>query len=555
MELTPSDIASVDAGYWATLNEIKLQTGVFSFKNHEYQIEPMSENVRRSCDMKATQGGFTEVRIFKTIHGLRYRLLPQGALYLFPTNDDVQEFSKARFQPLISSNPNAIGQYVKSTDTASLKKVRDAFLYLRGARLSQIVEGEHKESTKLRSIPVDEVTYDEFDLMDEDVAEKARGRMGHSLVKGEHWLSNPTIPDYGIDKVFHKSDQRHWFRKCSFCGKVPPEGADWSWYIDISNGWICAEISFPECVKIRPDGTGYIGCNKCGREAPLWQGNDTAKWVPKAPQNTSYMVGRRWSQLTSVFNDPAEILEDYINPPQGNLGDVVRLRLGLPYIAAEDRLRQSDVFACCSSDMESAVHKGPCAMGVDVGKIKHVIIGARTGKSHYQILKTAQVSNWNDIHDLAKKFNVRSAVIDIRPYEDAARQFQSAEPYKIFLCEYKENTPQGTLYNENTGIVSVARTEIFDATHRLVTIPGQLTLPRESPDMREFAKQLCATAKVLETNKKTKLSVYRYKKLGEEHFRNALNYFYLAASTGRIATVNKYKKKKSGKCKNDYARV
>jgi len=531
-ELTPADIASVDAGYWAVLNDIKLQAGIFSFKDHEYQIEPMCEDVRRTCDMKATQGGFTEIRVFKTLHGLIYKRLPQGALYLFPTNDDVQEFSKARFQPLISSNRNAIGQFVKSTDTASLKRVNDAFLYLRGARLSQVVEGEHKESTKLRSIPVDEVTFDEYDLMEEDVAEKARGRMGHSKVKGEHYLSNPTIPDYGIDKIFQKSDQRHWFRKCS-CGE-----------------FTCAELSFPECVKIRKNGTGYIGCNKCGKELGITPG----EWVAAKPDNAAYMVGRRWSQLTSVFNDPAEILEDYINPPQGNLGDVVRLRLGLPYIAAEDRLRMSDVFGCCGNEMEYATHKGPCAMGVDVGKIKHVIIGLKTGSDQYQVVKTAQLSSWGDIHDLAKKFNVRSAVIDIRPYEDAARQFQSQESYKIFLCEYKENMPQGTLYNQNTGVVSVARTEIFDATHRLVTVPGQLTLPRVSPSMKEFAKQLCATAKVLETNKKTKLSVYRYKKLGEEHFRNALNYFYLAACTGRIATVNKHKKK-TGKCKNDYARV
>jgi len=532
--LTPSDIASVDAGYWAVLNEIKLQSGKFSFKDHEYQIEPMCEDVRRTCDMKATQGGFTEIRVFKTLHGLIYKRLTQGALYLFPTNDDVQEFSKARFQPLIAANRNAIGQYVKSTDTASLKKINTAFLYLRGARLSQVVEGEHKESTKLRSIPVDEVTFDEYDLMEEDVAEKARGRMGHSHIKGEHYLSNPTIPDYGIDKIFQKSDQRHWFRKCS-CGE-----------------WTCAELSFPECVKIRKNGTGYIGCNKCGKELAISPG----EWVAAKPDNTDYMVGRRWSQLTSVFNDPAEILEDYINPPQGNLGDVVRLRLGLPYIAAEDRLRKSDVLSCCGNDMEYASHKGPCAMGVDVGKIKHVIIGIKTGRDKYRIIKTAQLSKWSDIHDLGQKFNVKSAVIDIRPYEDAARQFQAQEKYKIFLCEYKENMPQGTIYNQNTGIVAVARTEIFDATHRMVTTSGVLTVPRRSPSMEEFAKQLCATAKVLEVNKKTKLAVYRYKKLGDEHFRNALNYFYLAADRGHIAVASEYKHtKKVTKCKNEYSRI
>jgi len=47
-----------------------------------------------------------------------------------------------------------------------VRKVRGAFLYLRGARLSQAIEGEHKESSKLRSIPVDCVVFDEYDLID-----------------------------------------------------------------------------------------------------------------------------------------------------------------------------------------------------------------------------------------------------------------------------------------------------------------------------------------------------------------------------------------------------
>jgi len=537
METASPDIdemAGHAAGYWALLNEIKLQGGLFSFKDHEYQVEIMNERFKVSVDIKATQGGFTENYVLKSLHGMIYGYYPSGVLYLFPTNDDVNDFSKSRFRPLIWANRNSIGKYVQDTDTASLKKVRDAFLYLRGARLSQAIEGDHKESTKLRSIPVDCVIYDEFDLMEDDVRAKAQGRMGHSRIQEEHFLSNPTIPDFGIDAMFQESDQRHWHRKCESCRE-----------------FTCAELEFPGCVKIRKDGTGYIGCKKCGKELKIFPG----EWVAACPDRK--IVGRRWSKLTSVFHDPADILEKFNNPPRGNLGDVYRLDLGFAYIAAEDRLRQSDVFGCCGNDIEYASHKGPCAMGVDVGKIKHVIIGIKTGRDRYKIVKTAQLSDWGDIHDLARNFNVKSAVIDIRPYEDAARQFQAQENYKIFLCEYKENMPQGTMYNQNTGIVSVARTEVFDATHRMVTTPGQLTLPRLSPDMKEFAKQLCATAKVLETNKKTKLSVYRYKKLGDEHFRNALNYFYLAADRGHIAVAsdNRFSVKKSGKCKNDYARV
>ena len=192
-------------------------------------------------------------------------------------------------------------------------------------------------------------------------------------------------------------------------------------------------------------------------------------------------------------------------------------------------------------------------MGVDVGKIKHIIIGVRVGK-RFEIIKVIQLSDWNDIHDIARKFHVKSAVVDIRPYEDAARQFQQNEPYKVWLCEYSESTPAGWSYNEKTGIVKVNRTEIFDATHRMVTERGVMSIPRICPETEEFAKQLCATAKVLETNKKTRQSVYRYKKLGDEHYRNALNYFYLAASRSGIVRVGNYKVKQEDVI-SEYARI
>jgi hypothetical protein len=471
--------------------------------------------------MKGTQGGFTEDEVLDSLHGMIHKLLPQGVLYLFPTTDDVGEFSKSRFNPLILANREAIGKYVKSagkgTDTASLKKIHDAFLYLRGARLSQKIS-DVSESSKLKSIPVDRVVFDEIDHMDSSVVGKALGRMGHSKLKQERYLSNPLIPGLGIDAIFSKSDQRHWFRKCG-CGE-----------------WTCAELSFPDCVKIRKDGTGYIGCNKCGKEVLIRDG----EWVPSVRANSDYMHGYRWSQLTSVFNDPAEILSDFSDPPEGNLADVYRLRLGLPYIAAEDRLTEAQVYNCCKPYIMGNSHIGPCAMGVDVGKIKHVVIGARTGDDQYSIVKVAQLSKWEDIHDLANRFNVKSAVVDIRPYEDSARKFQSETRYRTFLCEYKENTPTGTNYNANTGIVSVNRTEIFDTTHRLVTTPGMLSIPRQCPTIDEFAKQMCGAFKVLETNKKTGTSVYRYKG-SNEHYRNAMNYFMLAAAKSKIARVGRQK--------------
>lgn len=536
---TPREIASVDCGYWAVFHKIRLGASRFSFIDHEYQIEPICSNVRRRCYMKGTQGGFTEVEVLRALWSMIYRRLRQGVLYMFPNTDVVREFTKSRFDPLIMANKEAIGKYVKSTskstDTASLKKIHDAFLYLRGARLSQRIS-DVNESIQMSSIPVDRLVFDEVDKMSEEVIAKARGRLGHSKVKDEVYLSNPLIPGQGIDRIFSSSDQRHWFRKCQHC-----------------NQWTCAELFFmdsPErCVGIRKNGTGYIACRNCGREVFIKDG----KWIPQAKSNSDYMHGYRWSHLTSVFNDPAEILKDFSNPPEGNLADVYRLRLGLPYIAAEDRLTEAQVYECCNNDGMPSRHDGPCAMGIDVGDTKHIIIGARTGSEQYTIFKIIALSSWNDIHDLARRFNVKSAVIDMRPFRDTVKKFQKEEPYQIFLCEYSDNPAFLRKWDIKTGVVKDYRTALFDETHRIVITPGMLTIPRQSPEIKEFAKQMCNAYKLLETNKRTGSKQYRYK--GEkEHYRNALNYFLLAASRSRISRIGSSRKTQT-KVISEYSRI
>ena len=551
MDLTNEQLANTSAAYWATINKIKLQSGVFSLHTREYQNEPLCTNVRRMCYMKATQLGFTEMEVLRSLHGLIHGQYPRGVGYYFPTNDDVQEFGKSRFSPLIQSNHNAIGRFVKavgkkSTDTASLKKIGDAFLWLRGARMPRKID-EQSVSTKTSSIPLDRLVFDELDLMaDVDdnftVIGKARGRLRDSELQEECFISNPTTPNFGIDTMFVKSDQRQWFRWCESCGKHTT----------------CAELFFMEdperCVRLRSDGTGYITCKVCGNEVPNFPG----EWVPTCPEKTSYMIGYQLSQLTSVRNDPAEILHEFRNPPEDNLSDIIRLRLGWPHISAENKLRREDVLACCDeSKYPLNSHPGPCVMGLDCMKGKHLIVGARTGSDSFEIYKTAIIrgegmDSWNEIEDICNRFHVKVGVVDIRPYEDMARHFQKKVRFKVWLCEYKETTPLGSIFNPNTKMVSVCRTEIMDTSHRLVITPGNLSLPRRSPAIIEFAKQLCSPFKVEELNKKTKQMVYRYRKTNDpDHFRHCLNYLLLAANKAGI--VRRHKQHRQEVANNNYA--
>jgi hypothetical protein len=514
------DIAAEDAAYWANLNRIKLQGGQWSFDDRPYLQEPMQmptlqrggQAPLRMCAMKGTQLGWTELMVNIVLHGQIHGHYRRGVLYLFPSNNEVSEFSKSRFNPLIAANPTAIGKYVKDTDTANLKNINGSMLYLRGARASIHLEAGNKEAAQLRGLPVDMIVLDELDMMDfDDVIVKVEGRLGDSDVGTSAFISNPTLPDRGIATLYEKSDQRQWFRRCG-CGV-----------------WTCPDEHFPDLVGKRPDGTGYMACKKCGKPTDARIG----QWVPQFRDNSDYMWGYQLSQL------------------------------GKPYVAAEDRLTTVQVLALCGDTPQLDAHKGPCAMGIDVkAHHKNVVIGIRSGRDHFTILRVARVSGgmeaWDDILRMGKRFNVKSCVVDIRPLEDAARSFQKRAKFKTWLCEYRESTPVGTQYHDKTGLVTVNRTEICDTTHRLVTDEKSLSLPAKCPELKQFAIECCNTAKCEVVDKKTKTVIYRYIKLGDkpDDYRHALNYFYLAASGGKVAVVRNdgQRNRRQTHARNEYAR-
>ena len=111
-----------NAFHWITDNGLQLSAGPWTLKGHEYQLGWLEEEAREQCFIKGAQIGASEINVLKTLHGHVFDRYPQGSLYLFPTRDDVKDFSKARFDPLIEANP-FIGAFVRNTDSQNIKRV------------------------------------------------------------------------------------------------------------------------------------------------------------------------------------------------------------------------------------------------------------------------------------------------------------------------------------------------------------------------------------------------------------------------------------------------
>jgi hypothetical protein len=113
-----------------------------------------------------------------------------------------------------------------------------------------------------------------------------------------------------------------------------------------------------------------------------------------------------------------------------------------------------------------------------------------------------------------------------------------ARRYKVFLCDYLEGLTSRPMWDAGKGLVNLNRTELCDATHDLFTGPTLLTIPRRSGEVEPFAKVASNIAEVPLEDPETGSKVYRYRKLGDDHYRHTLNYFYLAAS--KIGVSSEY---------------
>ena len=564
-QIPPEDLAAVSPAYWSSATwspkhgPLILANGAkFSFEGREYLKEYLETTCVEKVSMKATGGGYSECAIVRSIHGMRYGRYPQGVGYYFPTDTDMQDYVKSRFDPLIKANKEMIGKYIKSggkgTDAASLKRIGNSNLYMRGTTMKPTDGGDGaRQSTKATGIQIDRAVLDEVDQMETEIIAKIRNRMGNACVdgiKGFHefeFLGNPSDEDRGVDLLWQGSDKRYWYRYCD-CG-----------------AWTCAEIEFiddPEkCVGFYPDKDerlrynqpiGYIRCTKCGKPIGIRRG----KYIITVP-SVKTRAGFNWSHLTSEYHDPARILRDYRNPPENNFADVMRLDLGLAYSSQDEKLRKENVYNCCSNNGIPQRHDGPCAMGVDNDDNKHVVIGGRTGNERYELFKTCRVDDFEAVYDLVLRFHVKSCVVDIRPNKDSAVRFAkmcSQKGCRVFLCEYKESILQDAVFSDETGIVKCYRTGIFDESHR-VFVNNHIILPRRCAEIDNYAIQCCNCVKHKDIDKRSKQVVYRYKKTGggNDHLRNATNYFLLACKKTGLLKRNYGTNDMEADCIMDYS--
>ena len=261
-------------------------------------------------------------------------------------------------------------------------------------------------------------------------------------------------------------------------------------------------------------------CFKCKAELNPAIG----EWVAKRSSITDKR-GYHYSQLYSQYVDPAEILHQYRTTP--NRQDFFNLKIGIPYVEAQNRLSVQEVLSLCGSEGIVSNDPGPCFMGVDQGKDLHVVIGKKHPQKAGQIIYISIHKDWEELDHLMANFNIARAVVDALPETRNARSFAEKHKGKVFLNFYKGFFKGFYKWDEQNLILICDRTESLDASHHEI-MTGQVILPRLCGIVKEFAQHLHNVAKKLEEEEATGSKRYVYVKLGPDHFRHAFNYEVLA---------------------------
>lgn len=293
--------------------------------------EDMSPNL---VVLKAPQIGLTTLMVIKTFWVAKH--LKKDIIYTLPTQSDVQDMASGKINRIVAQN-QSFKEWVRDHDSVESKQVGDNTIYYRGTF-----------TTKSAMMVASSLNvHDEVDASKQDILEQYETRL-QSQAGGWRWyFSHPSLPDYGVDKYWQISDQKHWFITCPHC--------DESQY-----------LSWPE--SIDKDKREYV-CKAC-KGVLSDDDRRNGKWYAKFPDRefSGYWV----SQLMCPWITAKKILDDFSEKTPEYFYNYV---LGLPYSGGDAKLTQQHLLQNLTGTANVPEKDERVILGIDTGKKLDFVLG------------------------------------------------------------------------------------------------------------------------------------------------------------------------------------
>ena len=441
------------------------------------------------------------------------------ALFVMPTEKQVDDFSQARFDKAISDSSYLQSRLLppppgrRGPARQNLKKIGDGYIYLRGS----------ESRRQLTSVDADVVLLDEFDLMHEGTIETARKRLASSKLGWLRLASTPRLPETGVNELFLQSDQRRYYLPCQSCG----ERQTLEWPINV------------DCERF------LVVCRQPSCRAPIdvWA---QGEWVAGAPGNDrihGYHLNRLYSPMANlneiVWEGQATSASEIKEFQNSTLGETFVPPGGHVTLDTLDRCRREYELPLGSDE--------DTYMGVDVGVKLHVVVRQLVDEKKLltRALFIGELDSFDELSLVVDRYHVKEAVIDALPETRAAREFaqRGRTAAIVRLAYYDRSQPGFDKTSENrVRVLHLNRTEAIDemfhafgsGTAELPGVARQLG-GRVKNGIGEYYRQMMAMKRTLE---QTGLGdwVSRYSDGGKaDHFAHAETYCLAAIRARHIA--------------------
>jgi hypothetical protein len=449
---------------WMVKN-LRLNGRPYSFKHHEMQIDIASDQHPHKAVEKCSQVGMTELalRLVAAIAGVtRSRII-----YVLPSARFSEKVSTDRFYPIIHESPILAAMVHSEAKSAAMRKLGNSTVYFQGA----------SGTSQAISIPASHLVFDEENFCDPEVLGQFNSRLRHAEedpatgIRGvRNRFSTPTIPNYGVSKHYELSDKKTYHVKCKSCNtwQVP------SYYKDYIVPGYDGEIALFEAsdlynpkYKIEE---AYVKCQCCGNN--LWSSlmdPDCRQWVAEFPEIkdlSGYRVAPidvpYYNKVPSIFKQ----LEGY------TLQDHRNFVVGLPHEDKNNSFLMSifdrmDKAKFITIEEARLLTLSGIRIGVDIGKISHLVVGQKTSNKDIRIIHLAELvsSPGVTIAMLVQRyidaFKPEMTVVDAGPDFSTSQTLIADNAYAtVYGCEYKRSVSESYSYidlRDEDGVVRADR--------------------------------------------------------------------------------------------------
>lgn len=409
---------------WIQSNQIKTETGqLLDFHTHRYLFDIYRDNSKYLCCLKAGQIGFSTMAILKTIWLSRNQHVDIG--YVLPTVEMVEKFVGSKVNRMAQQNP-IIQTWMKDKDSITQKQIDEHYIFYLGAQTER----------SAIMLSLDMLVADEYDKAPQGVLETYDSRLQHSKF-GYKWVfSNPTKPDYGVDRFWAISDQKKWH--ITHLGRLTPDkngNIAFSGIDQLPSG-ACRKTYIMDESCINYDIKKYI-CPYCKGEIGLedirmgeWkataQGEWSGYWIP-------LWINPMIECKVICAHKKSKTKEYFYN-----------FVAGLPYVNANDMLSQQVL----ESNLDSNVNRqeGRTVIGLDTGHNLHYTLMNQQGVYFHGYCKSVEenpVKDYDPYDEIDKLLeNNKTWILVSDQGGDLIGIRKLAEKYKgrVYLCWFTKET-------------------------------------------------------------------------------------------------------------------